>query len=58
VVARKHKTPFVAPERVSLVSRPRPEASADKNLNENDEHIPPDDPVSFTKDKRSLLTVA
>lgn len=48
VVARKHKTPFVATERVSLVSRPRPGASADKNLNED---TPPDDPVSFTEDK-------
>ena len=57
MVARKHKTPFVAPERVSLVSRPRPEASVDKNLNEGEEHIPPDDPVSFTKDGRSLLMI-
>jgi hypothetical protein len=56
VVARKHTTPFVAPERVSLVSRPRLEAPADKNLNED---IPLDDPVSFTEDRRrSLITVA
>ena len=55
VVARKHKTPFVAPERVSLVSRPRPETSVDKTLNEDEEHIPPDDPVSFTED-RNLFT--
>ena len=58
VVARKHKTPFLAPERVSLVSRPRKEASVDKNLNEDDEHVPPDDPVSFTEYRRLLLIIA
>jgi hypothetical protein len=58
VVARKHKTPFVAPQRVSLVSRPRSETSVVKNLNVDEEHIPPDDPVSFTEDRRLLLTAA
>jgi hypothetical protein len=52
VVARKYKTPFFVPERVSLVSRPRPEASAENNVNEGDGL---DDPVSPTEYRRSLL---
>ena len=54
VVARKHKTPFFVPERVSLVSRPRPEASAENNANEGDGV---DDPVSSTGYRRLLLLI-
>ena len=59
VVARKYKTPFVAQERVPLVSWPRkpsePEAPAGENSsNGGDEHNPLNDPVSCAEDHHSF----